>query len=178
MTIENHAWKVGELAELTGLSIRTLRYYDQIGLLAPSRHTDAGHRLYEEKDIARLQQIQALKELGMNLKHIQTTLDNEQVDPLKIVLLQIERIKTNLNKQQNLLKELENAASLMQSGSSLTIENFTQLLQLMRENNQQFFTNRQKEMEHRFDRLGNVMISRSESKMERMTPDEKPFDCS
>lgn len=100
----------------------------------------------------------------MNLKHIQSTLDNQQVDPLKIVLLQIERIKTNLNKQQNLLKELENIASLMQSGSSLNIENFTQLLQLMREINQQFFTDRQKEMEHRFDRLGNVMIRRSEPK--------------
>ena len=47
-------WKVGELATETGLSVRTLRYYDQIALLSPSRHTGAGHRLYGAGDVSRL----------------------------------------------------------------------------------------------------------------------------
>ncbi|WP_322972509.1 MerR family DNA-binding transcriptional regulator [Pseudalkalibacillus salsuginis] len=44
-------WKVGELARLSGLTIRTLRYYDQIGLFSPSGYSVAGYRLYNESDI-------------------------------------------------------------------------------------------------------------------------------
>lgn len=61
-------WKVGELAKLTGLTIRTLRFYDQIGLFSPSAHSDSGHRLYNEADLSRLQQILSLKELGLSLE--------------------------------------------------------------------------------------------------------------
>ena len=49
--------KIGELAKQTGLSIRTLHHYDEIGLLVPSHRTEADHRLYSNEDIIRLQQI-------------------------------------------------------------------------------------------------------------------------
>jgi hypothetical protein len=61
--------QIGELAKQTGLSIRTLRYYDEIGLLVPSHRTEAEYRLYSEADIARLQQILSL------LSHIPTSGD-------------------------------------------------------------------------------------------------------
>ena len=51
------ALKVGELAKRTGLTIHTLHHHDEIGLLKPSLHTAAGHRLYTAADIARLQQV-------------------------------------------------------------------------------------------------------------------------
>ena len=47
-------WRVGDLAKQTGLSVRTLHYYDEIGLLSPSRRTDAGYRLYTARDVSRL----------------------------------------------------------------------------------------------------------------------------
>ncbi|MFP3361090.1 MerR family DNA-binding transcriptional regulator, partial [Planococcus sp. SIMBA_143] len=50
-------WKVGEVAELAGLTIRTLRYYDQICLFSPSQYTESGHRLYTKEDLVRLQPI-------------------------------------------------------------------------------------------------------------------------
>ena len=53
--------KVGELARQTGLSVRTLHYYDEIGLLSPSYRTETGYRLYAAVDIARLQQIKSLR---------------------------------------------------------------------------------------------------------------------
>ena len=65
-------WKVGELAKITGLTVRTLRFYDQIGLFSPSEHSDAGHRLYNEADLSRLQQILSLKELGLTLEEIRS----------------------------------------------------------------------------------------------------------
>ena len=68
--------KIGELAKQIGLSIRTLHYYDQVGLLAPSQHTKAGHRLYSEGDIIRLQQIVSLRQLGFALSEIRDCLDS------------------------------------------------------------------------------------------------------
>ncbi len=68
--------QIGELAKQTGLSIRTLRYYDEIGLLVPSHRTEADYRLYSEADIARLQQILSLRQLGFALKEICDCLEN------------------------------------------------------------------------------------------------------
>ena len=58
---------MGELAKETGLSVRALHHYDEIGLLWPSRRTEAGHRLYEPSDVLRLQQVRSLKHLGFGL---------------------------------------------------------------------------------------------------------------
>ena len=54
-------WKVGELAKQTGLTVRTLRFYDQIGLFSPSGKTESGHRLYDESDLSRLRRLYRLK---------------------------------------------------------------------------------------------------------------------
>jgi MerR family transcriptional regulator, thiopeptide resistance regulator len=56
------ALKVGDLAKQTGVSVRTLHYYDEIGLLSPSHRTDTGYRLYDKADIMRLQQIRCVAE--------------------------------------------------------------------------------------------------------------------
>lgn len=64
----------GELARLTSVSIRTLRFYDTAGLLSPSQRSEAGYRLYGDEDLTRLQQILALKFLGFALAEIKTML--------------------------------------------------------------------------------------------------------
>ena len=71
------ALKVGELARRTGLTIRTLHHYDEIGLLKPSGHTESGHRLYTSSDITRLQQVVSLRQLGFSLDEADAT--SEQV---------------------------------------------------------------------------------------------------
>ena len=55
------AWKVGALAEASGLTVRTLHHWDQIGLLSPSRRTASGHREYGEPDVVRLYQVLVLR---------------------------------------------------------------------------------------------------------------------
>ena len=57
--------KVGELARASGLSIRTVRYYDQIGLLTPSRRSASGHRVYDDADVRRLYRICLLRRVGL-----------------------------------------------------------------------------------------------------------------
>mgnify|MGYP002513692382 CR=1 FL=1 len=72
-------YKIKELAELSGVSARTLRYYDQIGLLKPERQEDNGYRLYGEAQVDRLQQILFYRQLGMPLEEIR------RFDPIGII---------------------------------------------------------------------------------------------
>ncbi|MEM9671854.1 MAG: MerR family transcriptional regulator [Bacteroidota bacterium] len=69
---------VKEVAKLSGISVRTLHYYDQIGLLKPSARTDAGYRHYNEEELLRLQQILFYKELDVPLKQISAFLDQPE----------------------------------------------------------------------------------------------------
>ncbi len=86
-------WKVGELAELTGLSIRTLRYYDQIKLFSPSEYTVSGHRRYAHTDLQKLHKILILKQMGLSLEEIQGLIAYEKNNSiLDTIDKQIERI--------------------------------------------------------------------------------------
>src|SRR5262245_8034255 len=79
------ALRVGELARRTGVSVRTLHYYHEIGLLAPSEQSHTGHRLYTAADVARLQQIVSLRQLGLSLDQIGACLDRGACSPIDIV---------------------------------------------------------------------------------------------
>lgn len=67
---------VNEVSKLSGLSVRTLHYYDEIGLLTPVRHDGSGYRLYDSADLQRLQQIMLFRELEFSLKDIKNILNN------------------------------------------------------------------------------------------------------
>ena len=68
--------RVGELAAATGLTVRTLHYYEEIGLLVAAGRTDAGHRLYDDADVERLYRICLLRRLGLPLDEIGRALDD------------------------------------------------------------------------------------------------------
>src|SRR5579863_1614569 len=65
-----------QFARLAGVTVRTLHHYDRLGILKPRRRTDAGYRLYEDRDLERLEQIVALKFLGLSLGQIGNLLEN------------------------------------------------------------------------------------------------------
>ena len=81
--------KIGDLAKRTGLTVRALHHYDSIGLLTPSARSDAGYRLYTPADIARLHQVMALRQFGLSLADIGTTLTSEALPLAAIVSRQI-----------------------------------------------------------------------------------------
>lgn len=94
---------IHRVAELTGVTVRTLRYYDKIGLLPPASKTEGGHRLYTNHDLKLLQQIQFFKKIGFSLKEISTMLSSDDRDWL-------DRIKDQLSfvlKEQQQLKQME-----------------------------------------------------------------------
>jgi DNA-binding transcriptional MerR regulator len=98
--------KVGELATRAGLTVRTLHHYDSIGLLAPSARSPAGYRLYDSDDVARLQQIQALRKLGMDLSGIGAYLDRADVSPLAIVTSQLAALDRQIDEAGRMRAQL------------------------------------------------------------------------
>ena len=84
---------VKEVSRLTGVSVRTLHHYDAIGLLKPSRVTEAGYRLYDDAALRRLQSILLLRELQFPLKQIKQILDAPGFDPMEALTQQIELLE-------------------------------------------------------------------------------------
>jgi MerR family transcriptional regulator, thiopeptide resistance regulator len=79
------AFTVGELSRLTGVTVRALHHYDEIGLVRPSQRSAAGYRLYSDEDVLRLQQVLVLRELGVPLDDIAGALDDatDRAAPLR-----------------------------------------------------------------------------------------------
>jgi len=91
-------YKVGEVAQLAGISVRALHHYDAIGLLCPKTRSGAGYRLYDSDDLLRLQQIMIRRELGLTLEQIRATIDAPDFE-LKLAL-QRQRIELENRRQE------------------------------------------------------------------------------
>jgi DNA-binding transcriptional MerR regulator len=123
--------KVGELARRTGLSIRTLHHYDEIGLVKPSRHSESGYRLYTVADIARLQQVLSLRQLGFSLEEISGCLCRAGFSPLELVQRHLERLKEQIALQRELFARLEAIAAHFSKAEDVSAEEFLQTIERM-----------------------------------------------
>ena len=94
---------VNEVRKLTGVSIRTLQYYDTIGLLKASSYTESGYRLYDDTALERLQQILLFKELAFSLKEIKEIIDAPNFDREKALEQQIELLTLKKEHLENLI---------------------------------------------------------------------------
>ena len=110
--------KVGELAALANLTVRTLHHYDSIGLLRPSARSDAGYRLYDRDDVARLHRIQALRAFGMSLADIGLALDSPAGSPLAIVDRQLAALEDRMAETMRLRNQLLRVRAQLAQGRS------------------------------------------------------------
>jgi DNA-binding transcriptional MerR regulator len=127
----SEALKVGELARRTGLTIRTLHHYDEIGLLRPSLHTEAGHRVYAAEDIARLQQVISLRQLGFSLEEVGNCLDRPGFSPLEVMDLHVTRLREQIELQGKLCERLEAVAVRMRSAGEVSADEFLRTIEGM-----------------------------------------------
>lgn len=107
---------ISQVAELTGISIRTLQYYDEIGLLKPSKLTRSGYRLYNDEALQRLQQILFFKELDFKLKEIRGILERPDFDRITVFSKQKELLllkRNRIDKLIQLLSRLEKGEQCM-----------------------------------------------------------------
>lgn len=100
-------YTIKAVSQLTGLSTRTLRYYDEIGLLHPSNYNEAGYRLYSEQDIEQLQQIMIYKNMQLPLEQIKSVLQETSSieETLKNHLHYLEHQQNNIAKQIKLIEK-------------------------------------------------------------------------
>ena len=98
---------ISQVAKLTGISTRTLQYYDEIGLLKPSETTDSGYRLYDDDALQELQQILFFKELGFQLKEIKEILQRPDFDRIIAYKKQKELLMLKRNRTDRLIQLLE-----------------------------------------------------------------------
>lgn len=107
---------VKDVSEITGVSIRTLRYYDEIGLLKPTELTDAGYRLYDNKALEKLQEIMFYKELEIPLEDIKKIMDNPNYDKEQVLFTQkalLEQKRNRLNGIIELISDVMKGVNTM-----------------------------------------------------------------
>jgi len=128
-------WKVGELAERTGLTVRALHHYDAMGLLSPSGRTDsahqAGHRLYTAADVARLQQVLSLKQLGFSLEQIREYLARADYDPRRVVRMHLERVRGQAAELKRLEDRLAALAEALEKAEIVSADEFLTTIEEM-----------------------------------------------
>lgn len=123
--------KVGQLAKKVCLSVRTLHHYDDIGLLSPSVRSEAGHRLYNTADIARLHRIQALKQLGVSLQQITGLLQNDQQQLPDIIAQQIVNLDLEIEQATQLKNKLKALQRNLQANNAPDTASWLDTLALM-----------------------------------------------
>ena len=108
------AYTVKKLSELSGVTVRTLHFYEELGLLKPAYHGSNGYRYYEEKELLQLQQILFFKELGFTLKQIQKVLGKSDFDQLAALHSHRKSLSQEWEKIGQLLKTIDKTINHLQ----------------------------------------------------------------
>ncbi|PYQ25713.1 MAG: MerR family transcriptional regulator [Acidobacteria bacterium] len=161
-------WKIGELAKRTGVSIRTLHHYDEIGLLSPSHRTESGHRLYGREEVVRLQQILSLRQSGFSLEEIRSMLARRHSNAQQFITQHIARLRQQIAAQQELCARLERIAERYESASA---EEFIEAIEVMTMF-EKYYTKEQLEtLRQRAETLGDTHIKEVEQEWPRLIAD-------
>jgi MerR family transcriptional regulator, thiopeptide resistance regulator len=123
--------KVGELAKRAGLTVRALHHYNRIGLLNPSARSEAGYRLYNRDDIARLHQIQALQRLGLSLSEVQAVLHNPTTQLPDVIAQQLDMLSKQIAQTSRLRERLTHLQQQLKQGEEPDLGDWLTTLELM-----------------------------------------------
>ncbi len=129
--IPEESWKVGELARRTGLTVRALHHYDEIGLLTPSGRTPSGHRLYTRSDVERLQQVQSLRLMGLSLDEVKRLLDGASLSPRRVIDLHLARLQEQIAEQNRLVERLTALAVQLDKAEGVSMDDLCRMIEAM-----------------------------------------------
>ena len=114
---------VKEISALTGISVRTLHYYDEIGLLTPTEKSAAGYRLYDDKALEALQQILFFREFDIPLKEIKAVMDNPALDKNQILQMQRKMLTAKKERMERLIASID---TILKGDNTMDFEVFNQ----------------------------------------------------
>src|SRR5579883_2034362 len=106
-------YTVNKLAKLSGVSVRTLHFYDEIGLLKPAFYGENNYRYYEEEQLLMLQQILFFRELGISLNEIQKVVSSDDFDQIEALTSHRINLEKNIERMQKLLKTIDKTVSYL-----------------------------------------------------------------
>ena len=157
-------YTVKQLADLAGVSIRTLHYYDEIGLLKPTSYGENGYRNYDEQAVLRLQQILFFRELDFSLDEIKDILDRPEFDVLNALQAHKEALQQKAVRLNRLINTVDNTILHLKGELEMNQKNFFE----------GFSEEKQKEYEQEArQRYGDASVQESVDRWNRYTPEQK-----
>jgi DNA-binding transcriptional MerR regulator len=166
--MKDEAFRIGELAKRTGVSVRALHHYDAIGLLAPSRRSESRYRLYDREDIVRLQEIKSLRQLGFSLEEIRDLLAARRLTPLGVVEMHLRRVREQLELQRQLLGRLESIAEQLRAAETPTADEMMRTIEAMTMFEKYFTEEQRQTLKERGEKLGPEAIKAVEEEWPRL----------
>jgi len=124
---------VGEIAKKMGVTVRTMQYYDKMGLLYPSAESDGGLRLYTNKEVVKMHQIISMKRLGFTLEDIKKWLpaQNTPEEVSKVLLRQAEELKEKINSISDVLAAIEKLSDEVSQTNNVDWGEYAAILELL-----------------------------------------------
>ncbi|EGA90868.1 transcriptional regulator, MerR family protein [Planococcus donghaensis MPA1U2] len=160
-------YTVNKLASLSGISTRTLRYYDEIDLLKPARKNSSGYRIYGQSEVDRLQQILFYRELGLELEQIKSIVNNPAFDGSQALAEHREKLLAKRVQLDLLISNVEKTISAKKGASTMADnEKFQGFKQKLVDNNEQQYGNEIRE------NYGDELVDRSNAKMLKLSEED------
>ncbi len=122
---------MGELARRTGLTVRALHHYDQLGIVTPRRRSPSGYRLYGEDEVSRLLQVVLLRRRGLSLAQVKSSLSSPGHALPSALRAQAGRLRAQIAHEQRLLARLEALAATLESGQDASPDDLFTTLEMM-----------------------------------------------
>lgn len=156
------AMKVGELAERTGLSVRTLHHYDDIGLLAPEGRTPSGHRIYGLPQVRRLQQIASLRHLGLSLDEIRECLERPEYSLDRVLALQVERLREDVDRQKRLVRLLVELRRRLAGAEEISVDDIARTIEATTWQEKYYTAEQRTRIARRAEEMGEARIRKGQ----------------
>lgn len=160
-------YTINKLAKLAGVSTRTLRYYDELGLLPPARASSNGYRIYGQKEVDRLQQILFYRELGVSLEEIRNILASKDFDGLSALECHLTALLVRREQLDLLVANVEKTIKTMKGEITMSDqEKFEGFLQKVVDDNERQYGEEARE------KYGDESVSRSNAKVLNMSKEQ------
>ena len=147
-------YTVGSLAEASGLTVRTLHHWDEIGLLAPAERSAAGHRRYSDDDVRRLYRIVALRGLGLSLDEVGEALEREGPDLRAAVAAHLARVEEELAQARDLRRRLQGILDAFDHIGEPSTDQIIDAIEVMKMSEQYYTPEQLEQLEARRTALG------------------------
>src|SRR3954447_10765850 len=155
--------RIGEVAAATGLTVRTLHHYDEIGLLAPSARSEAGYRLYGDDDVRRLYRIVAFRRLGFALDEIGALLDGDGTDPRTVIRAQLDRLDAEVALRSRVRARLTRLLDALEGANGAGADLFLDAIEGMTMAEKYYTPEQLEQLEQRRTALGAEGMRRAEA---------------